>query len=101
LDYQRAGLSYLLDKRIVTVRHLANDEYKRSWLIPNAWVYIASAGFVVVMWLVFVINFLYISSDYSFKCMYHAWQMHFNLHGYSSGTQLFFDKTLQFCKRDK
>ena len=68
LDYQRAGLSYLLDKRIVTVRHLANDEYKRSWLIPNAWVYIASAGFVVVMWLVFVINFLYIGNvDYSKK----------------------------------
>lgn len=62
LDYRRAGLSYLNDKRIVSVRHLANDEYKRSWEIPNAWFYVASAILVVIAWLAFVVNFLYIGN---------------------------------------
>ncbi|CAH2350893.1 dolichyl-diphosphooligosaccharide--protein glycosyltransferase subunit Wbp1p [[Candida] railenensis] len=68
LDYKRSGLSYLLDKRIVAVRHLANDEYKRSWEITNAWVYIASAAAVVLTWFLFVINFIYVGNiDYSKK----------------------------------
>lgn len=62
LDYKRTGLSYLLDKKIVAVRHLANDEYKRSWDITNAWVYIASAGAVAVAWFLFVVNFIYIGN---------------------------------------
>lgn len=60
LDYKRSGLSFLEDNRVVTVRHLANDEYKRSWAIPNAWMYMTSALLVVVAWFVFVGNFLYI-----------------------------------------
>lgn len=59
-DYKREGLTFLLDKRVVTVRHLANDEYKRSWDITNAWMYVVSAGVVVLAWLVFVMNFLYL-----------------------------------------
>lgn len=61
LDYKRPGLSYLVDKRIVAVRHLANDEYKRSYAITNSWFYIASAMFVVFGWLLFVVNFMYVS----------------------------------------
>lgn len=61
LDYKREGLSYLSDKKVVAVRHLANDEFKRSWEIPNAWFYVASAGFVVLGWLIFVIKFMYVS----------------------------------------
>lgn len=60
LDYKRPGLSYLLDKKVVAVRHLANDEYKRSWDIPNSWFYVISAVFVVIGWFLFVVNFLYI-----------------------------------------
>lgn len=61
-DYKRLGLSFLEDKRIVTVRHLANDEFKRSWDITNSWMYVASAGAVVVAWFVFVANFLYLGN---------------------------------------
>lgn len=63
LDYKRAGLSYLLDKKIVSVRHLANDEFKRSWNITNSWLYIASAILVVAGWMVFIVNFIYVSND--------------------------------------
>lgn len=62
LDYKRVGRSFLEDKRVVTVRHLANDEYKRSWDITNAWVYVASAGLVVLAWLLFVVNYIYVGS---------------------------------------
>ncbi|KAI3405392.2 WBP1 [Candida oxycetoniae] len=44
LDYKRHGLSYILDKKVVTVRHLANDEFKRSWDISNSWLYLASTA---------------------------------------------------------
>lgn len=60
LDYKREGLSFLSDKKVVAVRHLANDEYKRSWDITNAWLYITSASVVVVAWLLFTANFLFL-----------------------------------------
>lgn len=60
LDYKRAGLSFLQDKRIVAVRHLANDEYRRSWEITNAWMYMSSAGLVVTAWVVFVALFMFV-----------------------------------------
>ncbi|GEQ69094.1 hypothetical protein JCM33374_g2765 [Metschnikowia sp. JCM 33374] len=60
LDYKREGLSFIEDKKVVTVRHLANDEYKRSWEITNAWMYMVSAALVVIAWFVFVANFLYL-----------------------------------------
>ncbi|OBA19986.1 Dolichyl-diphosphooligosaccharide-protein glycosyltransferase 48kDa subunit [Metschnikowia bicuspidata var. bicuspidata NRRL YB-4993] len=60
LDYKREGLSFLEDKKIVAVRHLANDEYKRSWEITNAWMYMVSAALVVIAWLIFVAGFLYL-----------------------------------------
>lgn len=62
LDHQRDGYTYLLDKRVVTVRHLANDEFKRSWDITNSWMYMTSASLVIVAWLLFVVNFLYVGS---------------------------------------
>ncbi|KAG7195359.1 oligosaccharyl transferase glycoprotein complex, beta subunit [Scheffersomyces spartinae] len=67
LDYKRPGLSYLMDNRLVTVRHLANDEFKRSWEITNAWLYVACAGIVVVAWCLFVINFIYIGKPNTSK----------------------------------
>lgn len=62
LNHQRDGYTYLLDKRVVTVRHLANDEFKRSWDITNSWMYVASATIVIAAWLLFVVNFLYVGS---------------------------------------
>lgn len=60
LDYKREGLSFLENKQVVAVRHLANDEFKRSWDIPNSWLYVASALFVVIAWFTFVANFLFL-----------------------------------------
>lgn len=63
LDYKREGLSFIEDKRVVAVRHLANDEFKRSWDISNSWLYVASASFVVLGWFVFVLNFLFLGTE--------------------------------------
>ena len=60
LDYKRKGLSYILDRKVVTVRHLANDEFKRSWDISNSWLYIASTVLVILAWFSFVVSYLYI-----------------------------------------
>ncbi|RLV90755.1 Dolichyl-diphosphooligosaccharide--protein glycosyltransferase subunit WBP1 [Spathaspora sp. JA1] len=62
LDYKRVGLSYLQDKRVVTVRHLANDEFKRSWDITNAWLYIASLVIVIGTWFLFVVSYIYVGN---------------------------------------
>lgn len=59
VDYKRPGLSYVKVEEVVPVRHLANDEYARSWQIPNSSVYIAGYGVVVVGWLAFVVLFLF------------------------------------------
>ncbi|ODV81335.1 oligosaccharyl transferase beta subunit precursor [Suhomyces tanzawaensis NRRL Y-17324] len=67
LDYKRSGLSYLEDSKVVTVRHLANDEYKRSWDITNSWLYVASAGLVVVAWFAFVVNYIYVGKTNAAK----------------------------------
>lgn len=65
LDYKRQGLTFIEDKRVVTVRHLANDEYRRSWDITNSWLYVASASAVIVAWFFFVANFLFLGSPTS------------------------------------
>lgn len=58
VEYKRPGLSYVSEQEVVPVRHLANDEYPRSWEIPNSKVYIAGYGVVVASWLLFVIFFV-------------------------------------------
>ncbi|CAN3374372.1 hypothetical protein DIURU_000750 [Diutina rugosa] len=60
LDHKVPGYSYLQDKRVVTVRHLANDEYQRSWEITNSWMYVGSSALVVAAWLLFVFNYIYV-----------------------------------------
>ena len=62
LDYKYSGYSYLHDAKVVTVRHLANDEYKRLWEISNSWMYVASALLVVVAWFLFVVNYIYVGT---------------------------------------
>ncbi|CAN6645749.1 dolichyl-diphosphooligosaccharide--protein glycosyltransferase subunit Wbp1p [Trichomonascus vanleenenianus] len=58
-EYRRPGLSFIEERHVVTVRHIANDEWPRSWEITNSWVYLTSAGSVVAAWLVFVLLYLY------------------------------------------
>ncbi|QPG75472.1 hypothetical protein FOA43_002827 [Brettanomyces nanus] len=60
VDYKRPGLSFIDESTVVPVRHLANDEYPRSWEITNSWVYVTSFFAVVAAWLLFV--FFYILS---------------------------------------
>jgi oligosaccharyltransferase complex subunit beta len=57
--YRRAGLSFVDAEEIVTVRHIANDEWPRSWQITNAWVYLTSAVTVIAGWFTFVVLYLY------------------------------------------
>ncbi|KAG7809426.1 hypothetical protein KL921_003423 [Ogataea angusta] len=57
--YQREGYSFIDESVTVPVRHLANDEYPRSWEITNSWVYLSSALAVIVGWFVFLVVFVY------------------------------------------
>ncbi|AMD20740.1 HDL004Cp [Eremothecium sinecaudum] len=58
-DYKRTGISYIYEKDVKAVRHLANDEYPRSYEITNAWVNIGSIFCVIAWYVIFV--FLYIN----------------------------------------
>ncbi|CAD1781829.1 similar to Saccharomyces cerevisiae YEL002C WBP1 Beta subunit of the oligosaccharyl transferase (OST) glycoprotein complex [Maudiozyma barnettii] len=57
-DYKRSGLSYIHEADIKAIRHLANDEYPRSFEIPNAWVYLASIATVIISFIAFVLFFI-------------------------------------------
>lgn len=54
VDYRRPFLSNVEEKRAVTVRHLAHNEFPFSYEIPAAWPYLASIGVVAAGWLAFV-----------------------------------------------
>ncbi|CCH40917.1 Dolichyl-diphosphooligosaccharide-protein glycosyltransferase 48 kDa subunit [Wickerhamomyces ciferrii] len=58
-NYRRPGLSYIDETNTMAIRHLANDEYPRSWDISNSWVYVTSAVVVFIGWFIFVILFIY------------------------------------------
>lgn len=57
-DYKRPGLSYIHESDVRAIRHLANDEYPRSWTITNSWVYLSAIYGVIGVWTVFVILFV-------------------------------------------
>lgn len=59
VNYKRAFLTSLDEKREVTVRHFAHDEWPRSWRISGAWTWIAGIWVTVAGWLVFVALWLY------------------------------------------
>ncbi|CAD6623759.1 BAG_1a_G0014260.mRNA.1.CDS.1 [Saccharomyces cerevisiae] len=61
-DYRKIGLSFTTDKDVKAIRHLANDEYPRSWEISNSWVYISAICGVIVAWIFFVVSFVTTSS---------------------------------------
>lgn len=58
-DYKRSGYSYIDDKKILSIRHLANDEYERSWDITNSWVYLSSIFAVLISWIIFTTGFIF------------------------------------------
>lgn len=53
-DYKRPFLSPIEEKRAVTVRHMAHDEYPFSYEISAAWPYLSSIGVTCLGWLAFV-----------------------------------------------
>ncbi|KAJ4356765.1 oligosaccharyl transferase glycoprotein complex, beta subunit [Didymosphaeria variabile] len=59
INYRRPFLSNVDEKRQVTVRHFAHDEWPRSWQISGAWVWIGGIWVTVVGWVAFVALWLY------------------------------------------
>ncbi|KAF1915971.1 Dolichyl-diphosphooligosaccharide--protein glycosyltransferase subunit WBP1 [Ampelomyces quisqualis] len=59
INYRRPFLTNIDEKRQVTVRHFAHDEWPRSWQISGAWVWIGGIWVTVTGWLAFVALWLY------------------------------------------
>lgn len=59
VNYKRPFFTNLEVKRQVTVRHIAHDEWPRSWQITGAWPWIAGLWTVVAGFLLFVGVWLY------------------------------------------
>lgn len=58
VDYKRAGLTFVSVSDAKAIRHLAHDEYPRSWEITNAGVYLSGIFAVIFAWIIFVIFFV-------------------------------------------
>jgi oligosaccharyltransferase complex subunit beta len=59
VNYRRPFLTNVDEKRQVTVRHFAHDEWPRSWQISGAWVWIGGIWITVFGWIAFVAVWLY------------------------------------------
>ncbi|KAI5204173.1 oligosaccharyl transferase subunit beta [Aureobasidium subglaciale] len=65
VNYKRPFLSSVYEKRTVTVRHFAHDEWPRSFVISGAYPWIAGIGVTATGWLIFVAVWLYSKPDES------------------------------------
>ncbi|KAH7378262.1 dolichyl-diphosphooligosaccharide-protein glycosyltransferase [Pyrenochaeta sp. MPI-SDFR-AT-0127] len=61
INYRRPFVTNIDEKRQVTIRHFAHDEWPRSWQISGAWVWIGGIWVTVLGWLAFVAVWLYSS----------------------------------------
>ncbi|UPX09476.1 oligosaccharyl transferase glycoprotein complex, beta subunit [Ascochyta rabiei] len=59
VNYRRPFVTNIDEKRQVTVRHFAHDEWPRSWQISGAWVWIGGIWVTIAGWLAFVAVWLY------------------------------------------
>ncbi|CAK7567362.1 MAG: oligosaccharyl transferase glycoprotein complex, beta subunit [Sporothrix epigloea] len=59
LDYKRPFLTFLEEKITVSVRHMAHDEWPRSYTISGAWPWITGIGATVTGWLGFCVLWMY------------------------------------------
>ncbi|KAF1985424.1 oligosaccharyl transferase subunit beta [Aulographum hederae CBS 113979] len=59
VNYKRPFLTNVDEKRTVTVRHFAHNEWPRSWRISGAWVWIAGIWVTVGGWVAFVAIWLW------------------------------------------
>ncbi|OIW31035.1 Dolichyl-diphosphooligosaccharide-protein glycosyltransferase 48kDa subunit [Coniochaeta ligniaria NRRL 30616] len=54
VNYKRPFLTNIEEKNTVSVRHMAHDEWPRSYVISGAWPWIAGIGATITAWLAFV-----------------------------------------------
>lgn len=59
VNYKRPFLSNVEEKNTVSVRHIAHNEWPRSFVISGAWPWIAGIGVTVTGWLAFCALWLY------------------------------------------
>ncbi len=59
INYKRPFLTNVEEKNTVTVRHMAHDEWPRSYVISGAWPWIAGIGATVTGWLAFCALWMY------------------------------------------
>lgn len=59
VNYKRPFFSNLDVKERVTVRHMAHDEWPRSWEIRGSWVWIFGIGTVITGWTGFISMWMY------------------------------------------
>ncbi|MBE3048802.1 hypothetical protein IMZ48_41155, partial [Candidatus Bathyarchaeota archaeon] len=59
VNYKRPFLTTVEEKVTVTVRHLAHDEFTRSWDIVAAWPWVGGIGVTIVGFLAFCAVFMY------------------------------------------
>ncbi|EMC94052.1 hypothetical protein BAUCODRAFT_26266 [Baudoinia panamericana UAMH 10762] len=59
VEYRRPFLTSVEEKRTVTVRHFAHDEWPRSFVISGAYPWIGGIWVTVIGWVIFVAVWLY------------------------------------------
>jgi oligosaccharyltransferase complex subunit beta len=59
VNYKRPFLTNVDEKRQITVRHFAHDEWPRSWEITAAWTWIAGIWVTIAGWVAFVAVWLW------------------------------------------
>src|SRR5436305_2637019 len=63
VNYKRPFLTNVDDKKTVTVRHFAHNEWPRSWVISGAWPWISGITVTIVGWIAFVAIWLWSEPD--------------------------------------
>ncbi|KAM0417345.1 hypothetical protein ACHAPT_012661 [Fusarium lateritium] len=59
INYKRPFLTNVEEKNTVSVRHMAHDEWPRSYVISGAWPWLTGIGATIVGFLAFSVIFLY------------------------------------------
>lgn len=59
INYKRPFLTYVEEKNTVSVRHIAHDEWPRSYVISGAWPWISGIGATVVGFVGFCAIWMY------------------------------------------
>lgn len=59
VNYKRPLLSNIEEKNTVSVRHMAHNEWPRSYAISGAWPWIAGIGATIMAWVVFLVVWMF------------------------------------------